>query len=373
MHCFVSLAPYKRQREDHIITTEGPLHSHQGVLMFPVRERNIFQEVESAFLSGRSFIIHGPYQSGKSTFLLELKETLKCQRLNYVYFSMPSIKGAILKGGRDGFFSYLSYLLFEETLDETATFGRVFGLGNPLYLIIDEFQYIFTDPNLCDVTKLFFREISGTEVHYVAVGTFTLVDLMKDDENLISAFNKASFKKMPLFSTEEMDKLFDLYQSGLNNNGVPSDLRAEISKESCGHPASFMILLKLFHDFRPTVNQWGIRLQENLDEYMRTHIKIKHEINRMRDDEKRYVRRLTEHMADRWKMNLSDLTALNNLDKKLLDIGILYPMGKNLVGFTSCIILRVCIDALFSKPSSPSSFPSSPSSPTSEDVTLLNY
>jgi hypothetical protein len=78
-----------------------------------------------------------------------------------------------------------------------------------------------------------------------------------------------------------------------------------------------------------------------------------HIINRMHDNEKRYVRGLTEYMADRWEMNLSDLTALEGLDKKLLDIGIIYPVDSNLVGFTSCVILRVCIDALFPTPSRP--------------------
>jgi len=76
-------------------------------------------------------------------------------------------------------------------------------------------------------------------------------------------------------------------------------LTAEIIKESCGHPASFMILLKLFHDFRQTVNQWRIRLQKSLAAYMNgTHIEIKHEINHMHDDEKNYLRGLTEYMAD---------------------------------------------------------------------------
>ena len=69
-------------------------------------------------------------------------------------------------------------------------------------------------------------------------------------------------------------------------------------------------------------------------------------------NEKNYIRNLTEYnMADCWKIDLSDLTAIKNLDKKLLDIGILYPVDSHSVAFTSCIILRVCIDALFPTPS----------------------
>ncbi|PKK76822.1 hypothetical protein RhiirC2_844869 [Rhizophagus irregularis] len=62
----------KRKHENHIITTEGPLHPHQGSLMLPIHERDIFQVVKS-----------------------ELRETLRCERrLDYVHFSMPSIQGA---------------------------------------------------------------------------------------------------------------------------------------------------------------------------------------------------------------------------------------------------------------------------------------
>lgn len=86
-----------------------------------------------------------------------------------------------------------------------------------------------------------------------------------------------------------------------------------------------------------------------------THIKIKHEINHMHGDERKYLRSLTEYNTDHWDMDLSDLTALDDTDKKLLNLGILNIMDKNnnSVGFTSCIILRVCIDTLFPKPSSP--------------------
>ncbi|CAB4432236.1 unnamed protein product [Rhizophagus irregularis] len=40
----------KRKHEDHIITTEGPLHPHQGSLMLPIHERDIFQVVKSVEL-----------------------------------------------------------------------------------------------------------------------------------------------------------------------------------------------------------------------------------------------------------------------------------------------------------------------------------
>ena len=143
---------------------------------------------------------------------------------------------------------------------------------------------------------------------------------------------------MQLFDTSEMGVLFNQYKLGLNEVGVPNDLIAEIIKESCGHPASFMILLKLFHDFRPGVNLWGKCLQENLAKYMNgTHTKLKGLIIEMCSDEKRYLRGLTANMADRWDMDLSSLTTLDDFDKKLFNIGILNIMGTNSVGLQAAL------------------------------------
>lgn len=78
-----------------------------------------------------------------------------------------------------------------------------------------------------------------------------------------------------------------------------------------------------------------------------TNLKLRYEIKAMDGNEKEYVHRLTENMADYWDMELNDFTELKVIDKKLLDIGILYIMGLNSVGFTSCINFHVCIDALY--------------------------
>jgi len=64
--------------------------------MLPVYERDIFKEVKSGVLEGRSYIIYGLYQSRKMTFLLHLKEIFFDNSLNYVFFWMPS-KILILK------------------------------------------------------------------------------------------------------------------------------------------------------------------------------------------------------------------------------------------------------------------------------------
>ncbi|CAG8673326.1 7004_t:CDS:2 [Acaulospora morrowiae] len=190
---------------------------------------------------------------------------------------MSQMQGDILLNKRQGFFNFMSYTLFNERLSETETLIRI-------NTIVDEFQFIFTDHELLNAAKRFFKEISSSEIIYVAMGTFILVDLMKDDGYLGSPFNKATFKQMSRFSTKEMGTIFHSYQVHLNKDGIPPDLQIEIERDSCGHPASFMILLKLFHDCRPTTKG---------------------------------------QIVGRWRVDV------------------------NLVCFTSCIILRVCIEALF--------------------------
>lgn len=211
----------KRARGNIIISTEGPLHPDGVALMLPVCTRKIFEKVKSGIYGGKSYVIHGPYQSGKTTFLLELREEIKEQSSNLIFFSMPEIQGSILTNKRKGFFEFMSHRIFVKELTEQETLKKISELEVPYYVLIDEFQYIFTYKELLNVAKDFFKNISSSKVHYVAVGTFVLVDLLKSEAGeLNSPFNKAKFIQMPLFSTQEMEKLFDLYQSSLDKNGV---------------------------------------------------------------------------------------------------------------------------------------------------------
>ncbi|RUS32873.1 hypothetical protein BC938DRAFT_473969 [Jimgerdemannia flammicorona] len=61
-------------------------------------------------------------------------------------------------------------------------------------------------------------------VSYVAMGTFKLMNLQHDD----SLFNKVYFRRMPLFTTKEMGKLFHLYKERCNANGVWINLEPKI-------------------------------------------------------------------------------------------------------------------------------------------------
>ncbi|CAJ0751267.1 81_t:CDS:2, partial [Entrophospora sp. SA101] len=200
---------------------------------------DIFKKVINGITAKQSCIIHGPYQSGKTSLLLEIRSLLMGERKNFVYFDMTTVtritKPTESRRSQDlqnENFKIISYYFFKETLTD----------------------------KLLNVAKDFFRSISISEnLIYIGVGTSKLMDLMDDDgkgdeecsEDLNPPFNKAKFIKMEPFNVEEMGMLFSSYEKRFNPEGVPIYLQNKIIQESCGHPVSFMILLKLFNDFSP--------------------------------------------------------------------------------------------------------------------------
>jgi hypothetical protein len=116
--------------------------------------------------------------------------------------------------------------------------------------------------------------------------------------------------------------------------------------ESGGHPASFMILLKLYDEVRPEPTSWTLALQKNLWIYMNgTHRKVKLQLQTMSIDEKSYVRELTTNAASPWDANLDE-----TINKFLLAVGITLRVGQSSIRFTSCIMLRLCVDTLWPRP-----------------------
>ncbi|CAB5360087.1 unnamed protein product [Rhizophagus irregularis] len=241
---------------------------------------------------------------------------LRNQHLNVVRFDMTDVKGHILQyEARAGFFRYLSRHLFRETVDE---------------LYFDKYLNELKDR------------------------TFKVVDLLSDDNPLGSPYNKATFIPMPFFTTEELGKLFRLY-SEFFDEIIPIDIQSVIMHESFGHPASFMTLLKLYHDHRTNSPiEWNRLLKENLESYLNgTHIKIIRALRMMKSTDLAHVRDLTAIKNEYWKVDLSDL---NKIDKYLLNIGILVPLtkdrGSNRISFTSNVIFRVVFREVWPKPNS---------------------
>ena len=50
------------------IIIEGPVLAEATAVICPIVDRHIFSEVYSGVLARKSFVIHGPYQSGKTSF-----------------------------------------------------------------------------------------------------------------------------------------------------------------------------------------------------------------------------------------------------------------------------------------------------------------
>ena len=272
---------------------------------------------------------------------------------------MTGVKGSINKYGyADGFTRFISNLIFGKTLLEEELYSQIMKMEKRFILLADELQYIFTSGGLLSVAKAFFKNItSRSNISYIAAGTFKLIDLMDnttynppmENESLESPFNRAKFCRIPFFNVQEMGKIFDLYNDKVDPDPVPLDIKLNIIHESCGHPASFMILLKIYNDIRPvTLLDWKVVMKQNLIEYTNgTHKKIKKYLISMNDDKKQCVRSLTNNGIDTW---MADLGLLNHLEKDLLNFGILVTLNEQSIRFTSCVILRVCIESLWPRP-----------------------
>ena len=112
-HC-----PIKKYRIN--ISTEGPIRPEASNLVLPFHERDIFKLVMNGLCNEwKSFIVHGPYQSGKTTFLLALEKELKNIGIEVIYFEMTGAKGSISKyGSKDGFTRFILNFIFGVTLTE---------------------------------------------------------------------------------------------------------------------------------------------------------------------------------------------------------------------------------------------------------------
>ena len=222
-------------------------------------------------------------------------------------------------------------------MSRAELYNAISDLKDHLFILFDEFQYIFTDDTLLEEIKGFFRHLANKNVSYVAVGTFKLLDLRNDSEELNSPFNKAAFVQIPFFRVPQMVDLFKWYKERCNVDGIPNELQSKIITTSCGHPASFMILLKLYHQCRPTVDNWRSELQLKLEEYMNsTHFKIKNALQKRSQEDQACIRDLIGN-ADGLDTSLQKI---GEVEKYLLNIGVLVQSDDK-ISFTSEIILRL--------------------------------
>ncbi|KAK3806980.1 MAG: hypothetical protein J3Q66DRAFT_418650 [Benniella sp.] len=346
----------KRPRPD--IPTDGPISWNSTFLMLQATKRRLFKEVYDYAEAGTSFVIQGPYQSGKTSLLWDIRERLEDKRDGSVvrFFDMSDIAVPLSTMNdvatiSEAFAQLLSFRIFGQKLPYIEMICQLQDLPTKPhhYILVDEFQSIFTNPYLLRVARNFFRALSSKPaVSYVGVGTFQLRELMDGEDRMDSPFNKAIFNWMAPFDLTEMESLFKLYKKHCDPESLCPEVQAKIMYESGGHPASFMTLLKLTLQRRLDTNNWFNALERNIhDSLDGTHVNLVKNLKMMTTEQKALVRELTGNKLDVWESNRND-----DLIRGLLNIGILSSSGvpnsawKMNVRFTSGIILRICIDVL---------------------------
>ncbi|KAF9367523.1 hypothetical protein CPB97_005659, partial [Podila verticillata] len=243
---------------------------------------------------------------------------------------------------------FWSFRVFHQKLSWEDLTAKLQGLPpSPRhYVLVDEFQSVFSSSILLSAAKKFFRNLSSkTAVSYVAVGTFKLKELLLDNGTMESPFNKAVFAGMPPFDLREMGRLFDLYKEHCDSVGISRQIQDRIVRESGGHPASFMVLLKLVLQHQPNEGNWTSLLQENIGLLLNgTQTKLRTNLKSMNAEQKARVRDLTKNQMEDWELIPDDF------NRYLLNIGVLDSRNDRTARFTSGIILRICIDALWPQP-----------------------
>ena len=245
--------------------------------MLPFTERSLFEEVRQNICSGSSFVVHGPYQSGKTSLLMALHAELerKPDEAAVVYFDISDLRIASDTQDEvavmDALSRFWSFRVFGEKLSWEDLMAKLQKLPRSPrhYVLVDEFQSVFSISILSSAARKFFRDLSSeTAVSHVAVGIFKVKELPLDDGTMEPPFNKAVFAGMPPFDLREMGRLFDLYKVHCDPAGISQQIQDIIMHESGDHPASFMVLLKLVLQHQIDENNWTRLLQENIDFYL---------------------------------------------------------------------------------------------------------
>ncbi|KAF9162373.1 hypothetical protein BGX20_001743 [Mortierella sp. AD010] len=341
------------KRSRTYIQTNGLVFWNSPSLMLPFPERSFFREVHRGICAGNSFVIHGPYQSGKTSFLMALRNELekKPNEAAAVYTDMSRLyiphdtqdEFAIM----DALSQSLSYRIFRQELSWNDLTVMLQELHPSLryYFLVDEFQSVFRSSILSRVVKRFFRNLSSMNaVSCVIMGTFKRMEPLLDDEPIESLFNMANFAKMPPFDLREMGRLFDLYKEHCHPD-LSRQIQARIAYESGGHPASFMALLKLTLWHHPDESNYATMLQTNIRSLLEeTQTKLKTDLKSMNTEQKARVCDLTKNQMNDWEFIPDDF------DRYLLNIGILDSHNDKTVRFTSVVILHICIDVLQPQP-----------------------
>lgn len=277
-------------------------------------------------------------------------------------------QGRGLEVNRATFFSFVSYKIFEETMNEADLIDRLYTQHSPmsghgirersgrLCLLIDEMQDLmgFEDADMQRGVEDFFRFVWNNSIPVVGTGTFELsrwnwADSLRPMAHATtqthnpfrSPFNKSSFCQWPPFTFDEVNEILNIYDKRIEP--IPDDLRPLIYREANGHAASIMALLRFVHEEHPTIGDWDVMLEAKYASHMNGfRLKINAEVEK-REDVRNLLRSLLMHKDKPWGM---DVDRPSDVEYRLLNTGIIVRAGTSSVRFTSSIIFRSCLDAV---------------------------
>lgn len=236
--------------------------------------------------------------------LYQLMELIK-QHNSSLESKSPPIKcvfisGDELSGWADGegleinratFFSFISYMIFEETMSEAKLKRRLHTdhtrIGGDelcersgrLCLLVDEMQDLmgFDDIGMQKGVEEFFRFLWNRSISVIGAGTFeryrwNWADTLRPMPStqlrnpLRSPYNKPFFRQWPSFSFDEVNRILEIYEKRIGR--MHDGLWSLIHQEANGHAASIMALLRFVREERPRLDNWNVLLEAKVASHM---------------------------------------------------------------------------------------------------------
>lgn len=139
-------------------------HSRYGAMpsCFRLTKGKFFWQVSRDILLSKSFVIHGPYQSGKTSLLFALEQKLKEQPNSaVVYCDMSDIstnRGRV--DAEEAFSHFISFRILDRALHWNDLVVQLQNLPPDfhVYLLADEFQSVFRSSDLFLLARTYFLQ-----------------------------------------------------------------------------------------------------------------------------------------------------------------------------------------------------------------------
>lgn len=200
----------------------GPINPGDNVLQISLIDRESFRQIlTDAETSQLPAIIHGSYQSGKTSLLFAMSQDLA--RRGYEVFFVDLEQVAPHYGfTRERFYIEISLQIFNERMGEAQCRSHLAHRKRNAFVLIDEMQCMAVNSDVERTARGFCRFLDTNRVPWIAAGTSELRELAwkKQDyrpldpggKGLGSPFNRAQFVLMPRLTFNEVATLFGDYE-----------------------------------------------------------------------------------------------------------------------------------------------------------------